>query len=153
MLIALAVIVLPLLLDGRGSESKFRRVEQLREEPPRVRRADGSMEADTSPEMKPVDAAGRDPLPEIVDTPPSPSDTMQVWVVQAGSFSDVASARAVRDRLRGEGYPSFILTVAVDGTEQQRVEVGPMVSRERAEETREAVAALLGRDVVVRNYP
>lgn len=35
-LLAIAVIVLPLLLDGAGSESKFRRVEKLREEPPRI---------------------------------------------------------------------------------------------------------------------
>lgn len=35
-LIALAVIILPLVLDGSGSESRFRRVEQLRQEPPRV---------------------------------------------------------------------------------------------------------------------
>ena len=34
--IALAVIILPLVLDGSGSESRFRRVEQLRQEPPRV---------------------------------------------------------------------------------------------------------------------
>lgn len=35
-LIALAVIFLPLLLDGAGSESEYRRVERLREEPPRL---------------------------------------------------------------------------------------------------------------------
>ena len=34
MLIALAVIVLPMILDGAGSESQQRAVEQLREEPP-----------------------------------------------------------------------------------------------------------------------
>ena len=39
-LIALAVLVLPLLLDGAGSESRFRRVEKLREEPPRIVRPD-----------------------------------------------------------------------------------------------------------------
>lgn len=44
-LIAILVIVLPLILDGSGSESQYRRVERLREEPPRV-----------------IDAAGR-PLP------------------------------------------------------------------------------------------
>ena len=38
-LIALAVLVLPLLLDGAGSESRFRRVEKLREEPPRILRS------------------------------------------------------------------------------------------------------------------
>lgn len=35
-LVALAVIFLPLVLDGSGSESRFRRVEQLRVEPPRI---------------------------------------------------------------------------------------------------------------------
>jgi len=43
-IIALAVIFLPLLLDGSGSESQFRRVEQLREEPPRVINVDGTRE-------------------------------------------------------------------------------------------------------------
>ncbi len=35
-LVALAVIFLPLVLDGSGSESRFRRVEELRVEPPRI---------------------------------------------------------------------------------------------------------------------
>jgi len=43
-IIALAVIFLPLLLDGSGSESQFRRVERLREEPPRVINIDGTRE-------------------------------------------------------------------------------------------------------------
>ena len=49
-LIALAVIILPLLLDGSGSESQFRRVERLREEPPRVINSDGSREIVAVPE-------------------------------------------------------------------------------------------------------
>ena len=40
-LIALLVIFLPLVLDGSGSESQYRRVERLRAEPPRVLDADG----------------------------------------------------------------------------------------------------------------
>ncbi len=48
-IIALAVIFLPLLLDGSGSESQFRRVERLREEPPRVINIDGSRETVTVP--------------------------------------------------------------------------------------------------------
>lgn len=35
-LIIVAVIVLPLVLDGSGTESRFRRVEQVRQEPPVV---------------------------------------------------------------------------------------------------------------------
>jgi len=43
-LIALAVIFLPLLLDGSGTESRFRRVEQLRVEPPRIIDSEGRIE-------------------------------------------------------------------------------------------------------------
>ena len=43
-LLALSVIFLPLLLDGSGSESRFRRVENVRQEPPRVIGVDGVVE-------------------------------------------------------------------------------------------------------------
>ncbi len=43
-LIALAVIFLPLMLDGSGSESQYRRVERLREEPPRIIDSAGNVE-------------------------------------------------------------------------------------------------------------
>ena len=49
-LIAIAVIVLPLLLDGSGSESQFRRVESLRQEPTRVINADGTRQTVPIPE-------------------------------------------------------------------------------------------------------
>lgn len=52
-LVALAVIFLPLVLDGSGSESRFRRVEQLRVEPPRI--IESGATAVTQPEpTKPV---------------------------------------------------------------------------------------------------
>ncbi len=44
-LLALSAIVLPLLLDGSGSESRFRRVETVRHEPPIIISADGEREA------------------------------------------------------------------------------------------------------------
>jgi cell division septation protein DedD len=54
-LLAIAVIVLPLLLDGAGSESKFRRVEKLREEPPRIIDELGNSSTMTIPEtMLPI---------------------------------------------------------------------------------------------------
>jgi len=58
-LIALLVIFLPLLLDGSGSESQYRRVERLRAEPPRILDEEGIPEADTLvtavPQNTPVD--------------------------------------------------------------------------------------------------
>lgn len=68
-LLALAAIFLPLLLDGSGSESRFRRVENVREYPPRIIGADGQPESPVSakPGAEPIVAAARE-----VDTPPRP---------------------------------------------------------------------------------
>ncbi len=53
-LIALLVIFLPLILDGSGSESQYRRVERLRAEPPRILDADGNPESGSILSATPV---------------------------------------------------------------------------------------------------
>jgi len=58
-LIALLVIFLPLLLDGSGSESQYRRVESLRAEPPRILDAKGVPE--------PVEMVEKAPTPAILE--------------------------------------------------------------------------------------
>jgi DedD protein len=50
--IAVMVIVLPLLLDGAGSESQFRRVEKLRQEPPGIVDAQGRLDFQQIPQVK-----------------------------------------------------------------------------------------------------
>ncbi len=168
-LIAALVIVLPLLLDGAGSESQFRRVERLREEPPRVLGPDGAPEAGTAD--APMDAVpririGEDDPPDYLrdppgtarlerDTDPMPglpaADGPAAWVVQAGSFGDEANAVAVRDRLRRAGYPSFVGSAGAAGP--FRVRVGPMIERDRADAVRGEVMRLLGREAIVTGYP
>jgi len=53
-LIALLVIFLPLILDGSGSESQYRRVERLRAEPPRILDEDGNPESGSILSATPV---------------------------------------------------------------------------------------------------
>ncbi len=178
-LIAILVIVLPLVLDGSGSESQFRRVERLREEPPRVLGADGQLEVAPAarPEIAPRTSPAEQPFdpdaPRIrvgEDDPPdylrpaeesgasdersiNPADERNTaWVVQAGSFGDESNAIAVRDRLRRAGFPSFV-SPAGDTQRVFRVRVGPMIDAFRAQVTRDAVIELLGRDAIVMPYP
>ena len=66
-LIAIAVIVLPLLLDGAGSESQFRRVERLREEPSTIVDSQGNRTVQTVPEAPEVSDT-----PEVLETPEMP---------------------------------------------------------------------------------
>ncbi len=168
-LIALAVIFLPLLLDGAGSESQYRRVERLREEPPRVIREDGQSEVLAIPEaaptktvmnVEPMLEATLDPAqeqtadikgPEPQASPEVNISTLSAWVVQAGSFGDEQNALAVRDRLRRAGHPSFI-TISDDQT-LFRVRVGPMTNQTQAATTRDDVVRLLGREALVTPYP
>ncbi len=213
-LIAIAVIVLPLLLDGSGSESQFRRVESLRQEPTRVINSDGSRRTVAIPESAPATAPA--PLvesgsladnanstrsegffqrlkrrftespkqnsdarvavqsgaveelvtPSAVQIPqtaeteaelPSSADSdneisdYRAWVVQAGSFREEINALAVRDRLRRDGYPSFV-TLSNDGA-VFRVRVGPMVNKAQAGRVQNNVMELLGREAIVMPYP
>jgi len=171
-LIAIAVIVLPLILDGAGSESQFRRVERLREEPPRIIDEEGNSERVAIPEMRVSNPSragnnaidirvGEDNPPDYMNdetaianprVPRNTAQTLSAWVVQAGSFRDEINAVAVRDRLRRAGYPSFVTESESDGA-LYRVRVGPMIDQGRAEYTRGKVEQLLGRGAVVVSYP
>ena len=159
-LIALAVIFLPLLLDGAGSESQYRRVESLREEPPRIIREDGQRETVIIPEptpqkpvprVEPVLVQSTPSTPPVAPIAPIPASTLSAWVVQAGSFGDEQNALAVRDRLRRAGHPSFI--TITDDRALFRVRVGPMTNQDQAANIRDDVMQLLGREALVTPYP
>lgn len=179
--IAAMVIVLPLLLDGSGSESQFRRVEKLRQEPPRIIDAQGNSQVQPIPDVRSIGDGGitaADPTripddfkPDIKVGEDDPPDYMKAerevrealeqnrssapltaWVVQAGSFNQQANAVAVRDRLRRGGFASFVRD-RESNSDPYRVLVGPMISKESAEQARERVVQLLGRDAMVMSYP
>lgn len=179
--IAAMVIILPLLLDGAGSESQFRRVEKLRQEPPSVVDADGNRSTQPIPDMHPLGPDGSTLLDpeEIVsrfrrdirigeDDPPdymkAEQEVRQIleqtrnkapltaWVVQAGSFNDQENAVAVRDRLRRGGFASFVRD-RESVAEPFRVLVGPMISEESANSARLRVVELLGVDAMIMTYP
>lgn len=176
-LIAIAVIVLPLLLDGGGSESQFRRVERLREEPPAIVDTDGRRRVQVVPEMRTIDESptAAELVERVIGEREAPggasggtedvaealvrrslSDSRQVllsaWVVQAAAYSEEADALLVRDQLRSAGFASFVRDQEID-TDPFRVLVGPMIKQETADIARDRVAALLQNDPVVTTYP
>lgn len=179
--IAAMVIILPLLLDGAGSESQFRRVEKLRQEPSSVVDADGNRTTQPIPDMRPIGPDGSTLLdpedivsrfrPDIRIGEDDPPDYMKAeqevreilqqtrskapltaWVVQAGSFNDQANAVAVRDRLRRGGFASFVRDRDTV-TEPFKVLVGPMISEESANLARLRVVELIGAEAMVTTYP
>lgn len=179
--IAIMVIVLPLLLDGSGSESQFRRVEKLRQEPPSIVDEAGNRQVQTIPSLRSVgsdgtpikDASdiasdllnniriGEDDPPDYMKAEKEVREALQqtrsktpltAWVVQAGSFQDQDNAVAIRDRLRRAGFASFVRDRETE-SEPYRVLVGPMISEDSANASRRRVADLLGVEALVHTYP
>ncbi len=168
-IVAIMVIVLPFLLDGAGSESQFRRVEKLRQEPPNVVDEAGNSSLQAIPAMRsneqPVGVTqikvGEDDPPDYMKASKEVQESLNqtrtaapltAWVVQAGSFIDQENAYAVRNLLRRSGFASFVRDRNAV-TDPFRVLVGPMISEQSANGAREKVESLLGRNALVMSYP
>jgi DedD protein len=96
----------------------------------------------------PVEAAS---IPEA-PPPMARDDGMPSYVTQVASLGTPDGARALADKLRGEGYSAFVESAEVGGRTYYRVRVGPEADRSSAERT----AAKLRRtykDPFVQRYP
>ncbi len=167
-LIAVAVIALPLLLDGAGTQSQFRRVESLQEEP-ESSRTEVRAERTVAQPVEPVDErpaaleqtseAGRSQSPEgaqpdpaeieatteqgqTKDTPTESRALLTAWVVQAAVFSGESEALQLRDRLRQSGFASFVRDREANA-DPFRVLVGPMIKEATAQKVKIQVVRML----------
>lgn len=182
-LVALAVIFIPLLLPGKGDiaepfrqaeappapEHRFAPVPET-PEPPALGTAAIAPLAIPADEAVPEPATSGSarvetqvssvkPAPQtaepIISTSvkPAAKGPVQGWIVQVGSFSDQAKAAALRDRLRKQGYASFVEAVKSGTTSAYRVRVGPELTREAAERLKQKLQQNLQLDGLVQQYP
>jgi DedD protein len=181
-LIALAVVVIPMLLRGPDDAGMFpdgldvpanpdhdftSRVDSestprpvIPETPARVvvDASSGAISnappADVTP---PADAAPPMTLRsemKPVDAPESAPPAGSGWVVQVGSFSQEANALALRDSLRAKGFAVFVERLSGAQGMAWRVRVGPEVERGRAESLRDRLQREQGiKGAMVQTYP
>ncbi|MCG5500407.1 SPOR domain-containing protein [Ectothiorhodospira lacustris] len=161
-LVALAVIFLPMLLDGAGREARLSLSEPVPPEPlferpvpaPIQERRPATM-APPSPVDSPVPSTPPPQVrpqarsvPEASPPPPPPAESRSPtpvrspdpntpvaggWVVQVGSFGQETNARGEADRLRQAGFPAFVERTSADGRVFYRVKVGPELERHAAQ--------------------
>lgn len=83
-------------------------------------------------EQKPA-AADKKPAtsPEQKSESATPT-AARAWVVQVGSFSKRDNAMRLRDQLRSKGYNTFVEQISAADRNFYRVRVGPVVSRDNA---------------------
>lgn len=138
-LVAVAVIGLPMLLDGAGVESPAAPVMPAPPpiDAPHVAALDSADLANADVLREQIDADGfvRSTSTRVGDPVLAPADTHEkgalpsAWGVQLGSFSDRTKAVALRDQLRSDGYASVLTDVKGLTGISTRVAVGPMVDR------------------------
>lgn len=176
-LISLAVIFIPMLLDGGNNSSMPRYgsnipaqpdfdfepleipiqpIEPAPAERPRVIDkveppvVAASKPAATKPLVsKPVVA------PKPAAAPPAPvakGDPVS-WIVQVGSFSQSANALGLRDKLRKNGFTAFVEKYRDKGKTSYRVRVGPELKRETAEKHLDQLEVKLKLKGIVMGHP
>lgn len=155
-IIALAVILVPLVLDFSTDPVALSSRDNIPEKPQGYRI-----------EEVPLIAAGGDisgttaiPAPPG-QTPSAPGAAAgqtgagkpPAWVVQVGSFSSQDNARVLRDQLRAKGYKAvFIDRDTLAGKPVLRVRIGPELERNRSEQVRDRLAREMKLEAVVVSY-
>lgn len=157
-LIALAAIFLPMLLDGSGREGHVRvdmdippeplfpAPERLPERPTAPEPVERSLPAGApapeqapEPAPTPVETARPRPAEPVARaTPSAPAErgeavTEEGWVVQVGSFSEEGRAQTLRRSLREKGFEAFVEPFSSGEIHVYRVKVGPPAARADAE--------------------
>ena len=160
-LVALAVIFIPMLLPGsrdigfsdRGSPippkpAELENLKVLELEKPQpgptpreiVRTPiDERSPATPDVEVEAPATENKTPLPEETlpakttsEAAPPAVITPKAWAVQVGSFTQRDNAMRLRDQLRSKGYKAFVEQITSADKTFYRVRVGPEVSRDKA---------------------
>ena len=105
-------------------------------EPVATTPAPAAAPAPTPAPAPPPAAAAAEPLPA--------SAAGGRWAVNVGSFSNLDNARALAQRLRGQGLPITVETLDVNGKPAMRLRAGPYAERTVAEAARLRVEAATG---------
>lgn len=104
-----------------------------------------------TPEPTPTQEPAPAPTPAPAAAPePLPAATAGGrYAVNVGSFSNLANARALADKLRAAGLPVTSESVDVNGKPAMRLRVGPYAERALAEAARQRAERVAGTSTVV----
>jgi DedD protein len=152
-LVSLAIIFIPMMLDGGERSSMPLFGSNIPEKPdyqfepleiplqPVAPIAEERPVLIDKPEPPPAATAAAEAPAERPLTEPSPAPAKPAaqsdqvaWVVQVGSFAQSDNALALRDRLRAKGFTAFVEKLGTDSGTVYRVRIGPELKRESAEE-------------------
>ena len=180
-LVALAVIFIPMILDGEHGKTLPPFGQAIPEKPAVLKDLDAKkippvvvppapaiverqiVDKDT-PSLKPDNPSAVKTAPKTAppattdsgsDTVKSPvvKKTVKAWVVQVGSFSSRKNALALSSKLRKQKYRAFVEAIKTNASWNYRVRVGPEVRRSSAEEIQKKLRTTLKINGVIMEHP
>ena len=152
MLFALAVIFVPMILDGSGRD-QVSRVEMDMPAAPKLTFSDDLVQSAQAPApqhskstqapepaLEKVDIA-KNIIPET--SVKKNNAALSGWVVQVGAFTEQAKAQALQERLAQASFDVFIEIGEKQGQHYYRVKAGPELDKDKALELQKNIAKKL----------
>lgn len=179
-LVTLAVVFIPMILDDQGADGTRVEVASV---PPRptddgvVRQLpvepapfEPSPVAPVAPDGTPAATveSGRDRAADVVgpgaegadgataDTSGAPATTLPAragYAVQVGSFATADNARSLVDALQKAGFRAFVEHVKAGAGDAYKVRVGPAAQRGEAQKLRDRLASEQKLEAIIVRYP
>jgi len=150
-LVISGVVLIPLLLDGAGHNTRFSKDieippapvikikswEELKEIP-----ANPVSKSTTKPASKPVIKSKHTSKPSI-----------KAWALQLGSFSQQTNALVLQDQLRAKGYRAFMIKSKKADKTRYEVRIGPDLDRSKIEKIAKKLKNSGNRDSLIVTHP
>jgi DedD protein len=182
-IVALAVIFLPMILDEREPPSELKKLAEIpsRSEvnetrvvvspvpAPEVKASgDAAAPAPATPVAETVTPPEPEPKPVAPVKKPEPAKTKPAakattehaaekitkgWVVQVGTFSNAENAAKLRDSLKSHGHAVHAESVSLNGSKAVRLRVGPFREKSEAVKAQAQIQKESGTEGVVQAYP
>lgn len=81
------------------------------------------------------------------------SDGPSAWVIRAGSFTSESGAKALADKLKKQNFAAYVQKVSGENGSIYRVQVGPELEKNRAEQTQKRLETSAGiRGILVSHH-
>jgi DedD protein len=148
-LLSLAVIFIPMILDGSGQESVTKIDMEMPPEPTLVFSDELDNQVKTpAPEhtssgqesevIHPDTDPANNVVPEVIVSADTKSELL-AWAVQVGAFAEKEKALMMQKQLIDEGFDALVEIGSNKGKDYFRVKVGPVISQDEATKIRDSL--------------
>lgn len=102
------------------------------------------------PEKTPPVTATRENLPKPTA---AAGKITKGWIVQVGTFTNIANATRLRDKLKSQGHKAYTEPATVAGKKALRLRVGPFHDKDQAVKEQARIRKQTGLKGAVQEYP